>query len=124
MGQERRRSIRLDLRLPTTLKDLRTAVVEQAFTKDISGHGMCFLTHKTLAPGTRLSVAIKLPDLKTPLSFDTEVVWSRPSAEPPQRASPHQAEAGVRFVRIDPKDRTLIMLYARLHTLPPRSVTP
>ena len=124
MGRERRQSIRLGLQLPTTLKDLQTAAVEQALTKDISGHGMCLLTHTTRTPGTRLSVEIKLPDLKTPVTFDTEVVWSRPLAEPPQRASPHQAETGVRFVRIDPKDRTLIMLYARLHTLPPRSVTP
>jgi len=124
MGQERRRSVRLDMRLPTTLKDQRTASVEQAFTKDISGQGMCLLTRETLTPGAHLGVEIKVPDLKTPVAFDIEVVWSRPLADPPPRATPHQAEAGVRFVRIDPKDRTLIMLYARLHTLPPRSVTP
>ena len=41
-----------------------------------------------------------------------KVVWSQP------------AEAGVTFVQLDPKDRVLLMLYARLKALPPRSVIP
>jgi hypothetical protein len=124
MTQERRRSIRLGLRLPTTLHDQSSSTQQQALTQDVSGHGMCLLTNETLSPGTRLAAEVKLPDLKAPLAFDTEVVWSRPVAGPAPRATNPSVETGVRFVRIDPKDRALIMLYARLHTLPPRSVAP
>lgn len=119
MGKERRQSIRLSTRLSATFKDLSTGAVQRALTKDISGSGVCLVTEEMLEAGTPLAIEVTLPDRDAPIKFLADVVWSMPMIDPQQPSSHPPAETGLRFVSIDPKDRTLIMQYAQLHALPP-----
>ena len=118
MGVERRRTIRLSARLLTTFKQANSAAVERALTRDISGDGVCFVADKMLEPGTPLEVTLQLPDREGPVTFLGHVIWSRLSLDATHRGSPRTAENAVRFVSIHPKDRELIMQYAKLHALP------
>lgn len=85
MTQERRGSARLGMRLPATLTDVRSAAVQRAFTQNVSGKGLGFLTDALHELGTQGAVELKLPGLKAPLSFRVEVVWSRPTTDPTHR---------------------------------------
>jgi hypothetical protein len=112
MSQERRRSVRLNVQVPATIKRPDAAETQRVVILDISGHGMRLATEAALEPGTPLVVEVKLPNLRAPVAARVKVLWSRP------------AEAGVTFVQLDPKDRALLMLYARLKALPLRSLIP
>ena len=89
-------------------------------TKDIGGKGVCLVTvtEEEMAPGTPLAVEIRLPDRQAPIAFLGEVVWSMLLVEASARSKRPPAETGIRFVSIDPKDRALIMQFARLNALP------
>ena len=112
MSQERRRSTRINAQVPATVKRPDDSSTQRVVIMDISGDGMRLATEAALEPGTPLVVEVKLPNLRAPVAARVRVVWSRP------------AEAGVTFMQLDPKDRALLMLYARLKALPPRSVIP
>lgn len=117
-GDERRRSVRLRPRLTTIYKNLSTGRVRRALTKDVSGHGACLVTEDLLEAGTPLEIEIKLPDRASPVTFLAEVVWSGFQVDAAGRIG-SRAEAGVKFVSIDPKDHTLVMQFARFNALPP-----
>ena len=122
MEQERRQSTRLWSRLTTTFKFLTTGKVLHALTRDVSGVGVCLLTEDPLEVGTSLDVQIKLPDVTAPVTFAGEVVWSKPLTSATQSyIGEFAAETGVKFVRIDPKARSLILQYTTLNALPPES---
>ena len=122
MGEEQRRFIRVTNRLPSMFKIITTGKVRRALTKDISAGGVCFITEELLEPGTALEVELKLPDREAPIIFLGEVTWSRPIGPPPKSYQNPNSEAGIKFVSIDPKDRALIMQYAKLNA--PPSTTP
>ena len=114
MGQERRQFIRVHARLTTLIKPLKTAKVRRALTKDISGIGVCLVTEELCELGTPLEVEMRLPDYDAPVKFLGQVMWSKPIGEP-RKGQPPTAEIGLRVVSIDPKDRSLLMQYAKLN---------
>ena len=118
MGEEQRRFIRVPSRLNAIFKVVKTGKVRRALTKDISAGGVCFITEELLEPGTALEVELKLPDREAPITFLGEVAWSRPIGPPPKSYQNPTSEAGIKFVSIDPKDRALIMQYAKLNAPP------
>ena len=119
MDQERRRSMRIPIRLMVVFRNLNSGKVQRTLTKDIGGDGMCLITEGALEPGTKLEVEIKLPDRDLPTTAVTEVMWSRSVVEPRKSYELPTAETGMKFVRIDQKDVALIMQYAMLNALPP-----
>jgi len=123
MKPERRRSARLNVQIPATVKH-SDAKTQQATIKDISGHGMRLAMPGVVELGTRFAIEVLLPARKKPVTVQAEVVWSRPVDAPASGAAPASAEAGVKFVELHPKDRVLLMLYARLKTIPPSSIIP
>jgi len=120
MGQEQRHFIRITSRLNATFKIVKTGRVARALTKDISAGGICFVTAGILEPGTAVEVEMKLPDSETPVRFLGEVAWSCPIGHAKSYEDP-TGETGVKFISIDPKDRALIMHYAKLNAPPPSS---
>ncbi len=119
MGEERRRFIRVDMKLVTFLKVVETGKVQRSLTKDLSGVGLRLVTEQPLSPGTPLEVEMKLPDFDAPLTFTAEVVWSRPISEQRKSYEAPTAETGVRFVNVDAKVLSLIKQYAALNAPPP-----
>ncbi len=111
------------MQVPATIKRA-DAAAQQVVIADISGHGMRLATPGVLELGTRVAVEVMLPNRKSPVTVQAEVVWSRPTGSPASGTASCAAEAGVRFVELNPKDRAVLMLYARLKTLPPQSITP
>ncbi|MBI2103952.1 MAG: PilZ domain-containing protein [Candidatus Omnitrophica bacterium] len=122
MSPDRRRSGRLPVQIPATITR-PGAAAQRVMVQDISGGGMRLATPAILEGGTRIAVEIMLPDRKSPVTVQAEVVWSRPVDAAPGAASA-AAEAGIQFLQLDPKDRAVLMLYARLKTIPPQSPTP
>ena|SRR3989338_929015 len=118
MGEEQRRFIRVTGRLVAVVTIVKTKKVRRALTKDISAGGICFVTEEILELGTALEVELKLPDREAPIIFLGEVAWSRPIGPKPKSYQDPTAETGVKFVSIDPKERELIMQYAKLNAPP------
>ena len=83
-----------------------------------SGKGVCLVTEGVVELGTPLAVEIWLPDREKPIAFLGDVVRSVPVGTPRPGAKTPTAETGIRFVSIDPKDRALIIQFARLNALP------
>ena len=120
MGQEQRRFIRITSRLNASFKIVKTGRISRALTKDIGTGGIRFVTAEILEPGTAIEVEIKLPDSEAPVRFLGEVAWSRPIGHAKSYEDP-TGETGVKIISIDPKDRALIMHYAKLNAPPPGS---
>ena len=120
MEQEHRRFIRITSRLNASVKIVKTGRVARALTKDISSGGICFVTAEILESGTAIEVEIKLPDSEAPVRFLGEVAWSRPIGHAKSYEDP-TGETGVKIISMDPKDRALIMHYAKLNAPPPGS---
>lgn len=118
MGEEQRRFIRITSRLTAIVKIVKTGKVKRALTRDVSAGGICFVTEEILEPGTALEVELKLPDREAPVVFLGEVAWSRPIGPQPKSYQNPTGETGVKFISIDPKDRALIMQYAKLNAPP------
>ena len=121
MTDDKRQFIRLKTRLMTFYKVLETGKVWRALTQNIGGGGVCFIAEQLLKPGEALELEIKLPDRQQPITFSAEVVWSQPVQGESSTFRMQEAETGVRFVAIHPKDRALIMQYAAMNALPPSS---
>ena len=118
MGEELRRFIRVPSRLTAIFKVVKTGKVRRALTKDISAGGICCVTEELLEAGTAVEVELKLPDREAPITFLGEVAWSRPIGPTPKSYQNPTSEVGIKFVSIDPKDRALIMQYAKLNAPP------
>ena len=118
MREERRRFIRTTTRLLTFYKVPSTGQVRRALTRDISGGGLSCVTETLLKPGTALEVEVKLPDRETPITFTVEVVWSKPVGGESTNPQNQTAETGMKIVKINPKDQTLLVQYATLHAPP------
>ena len=118
MEGEQRQFIRVKERLLTLMTFLATGKVERALTRDIGAVGVCVMTERVVEPGTQLAVELQLPDRDTPITFLAEVRWSRLLSEPPETGTSMGAETGLRFVRVDAKDRSMMMQHAALHALP------
>ena len=117
--EERRRFIRASSRLTTVYKNLATGVVRRALTRNISEGGMCIITEALITLGTKLEIEVRFPDGTDPVTCVGEVVWSKPVDEQRKTYKNPTALNGVKFVEIDPKARTSLLLYARMNALLP-----
>ena len=111
------------MQLPATITR-PGAAAQRVMIQDVSGGGMRLATPELLELGVRIAVEVRLPDRKSPMTVQAEVVWSRSVDAPAPGEAPAPAEAGIQFLELDPKDRAVLMLYARLKTIPPQSQTP
>ena len=111
------------MQLPATITR-PGAAAQRVMIQDVSGGGMRLATPDILELGTRIAVEVVLPDRKSPVTVQAEVVWSRSVDSPAPGEAAASAEAGIQFLQLDSKDRAVLMLYARLKTLPPQSPTP
>lgn len=93
----------------------QTGRVLRVLTNDISGAGIRCTSDEPLPPGTPLHVEVQLPDGGVPIRLTARVAWSRAIEESRSRWGV-QYEAGIGFVEIAPKDRAIILHYARLAT--------
>ena len=66
-----------------------------------------------------MEIEVKLPDGQQPIKFLAEVAWSWPLTTAAGGVSKRSFVTGLKFVSIEPKDRDVIMQYARLNELPP-----
>ncbi len=118
MNEQRRRAVRVKLRLMAFMKVLGTGKVLRALTKNISGVGMLLVTEGMFEPGDKLELEITLPDRHTSIVCEAEVVWSRPTNAPHKSYAVPTSEIGVKLVNIDPKAQANLMQYARLNAMP------
>ena len=118
--EERRQFVRLDTRLEVTYTILPSEQAKTSLTKNISGGGICLFTEKELPSGTRLQVAMKLPDREQPVNFIAEVRWSEPYEVIGKTQRQRAVENGVRFVEIAPQDQDALMRHVILRLQPPR----
>ena len=116
--EERRSYSRVPSRLMIFLTPVQTGRVFRVLTHDISGAGIRCTSDESLQPGTSLHVEVQLPDGGVPIKLTAQVVWSRTREESRSRWGV-QYEVGIGFVEIAPKDRAIILHYARLATPEP-----
>ncbi len=116
--RDRRRAPRVELRWTLLYRIGDTQRTGMSLVKNFSAEGMRFVAEHPLEPGAQLDVTMSLPDRDEPIRFVGEVVWSL-ATQGTDRALPHGAhEVGIRFTRIDPKERALLMQYAMLYAPP------
>lgn len=118
MGRERRQSSRAPSRLTFVFTVRGTSEVRRALTKDVSGAGVCAVIEEQVRPGALLDVQLKLPDCEGSIAFVGEVVWNRPFYEGRRSFQDPKVKMGVAFAEINPKDRALIVHYAKTNALP------
>ena len=114
---ERRRLVRLESRLPTVFTVDQTTRELRAWTRDLGGAGVRFITEERLEPGTLSAMGLSLPYRDRPISFLAQVVWSRPTYEGRKSDQEPQVEVGVKFVKIAAPDRSAIVQYAKMSGL-------
>ncbi len=117
--EERRQFVRLDTRLEVHYTLLPEGRAKRTVTKDISGAGICLFTEEPLPAGTRLQVAMKVPDQETPIHFTAEVVWSESYEMVGKTERRRSVESGIKFVEVAPKDRESVMQHVILSLRPP-----
>ncbi len=122
--EERRRFVRLDTRLEISYSVLPSGASQRSVTKDIGGGGICLFTDHTLASGTQLQVAMKLPGREEPVHFIAEVMWSEPYEVIGKTERRRAVETGVRFVEIAPKDQEAVMQHVILNVQPHQESRP
>ena len=118
--EERRKFVRLDTRLNASYTVLPAGTSQRTVTKGVGGGGVCFFTERVLPPGSRLQVALKLPETEQPVNFIAEVVWSELYEVIGKEERRRAVETGVRFVEIAPKDQDAVMRHVILSLQPQR----
>ena len=105
-GKEKRRFLRVDVKLPVTYWSPASPDAKLSVTKDVGGAGICLLTNEALLKGIRVEVELELPEAKQPVRFVGEVVWCGPN---PQR--PRSFLIGISFLTIKPEDHQAVMRF-------------
>ena len=118
MTDERRQILRIQMKLTTFVKRLKTGQVQRALTRDLGGEGLCMIAEEPFERGTQVELKIKLPDRKTPIVGTGEVVWCKPLGPKDVDHGSMTSDIGVHFTAIDPNDATVLAQFARLHALP------
>ena len=120
--EERRRFVRLALRLPMHYTILPSGTSRHAVTKNISTDGLCFLRERMLAPGTTLQAAIRFPDRDQPVHALAEVVWNEPYTLVGKQEHHSAVEIGARFTEIAPQDRDRVTHHISLTMRSPHQI--
>ncbi|MBI2496286.1 MAG: PilZ domain-containing protein [Candidatus Omnitrophica bacterium] len=116
--EERRGEARVRQRLTVLFRALDGQRIGRALTKDIGADGVCLITEGVLEPGTQMELEVRFPDREQPITLAAEVVWSKLLDQPAKSYETPTAETGLKFVRIDPRDRSFIVQYVMLNTSP------
>jgi len=107
-GQERRKFARLDLALSISYSVVGSKEIpedpREALSSDVSIGGLRLMTPNKLENGTRLEVAIELPEEDEPLKADAEVVWQI-------KISDASFETGVLIKGMSVNDRSRFMSF-------------
>ena len=100
----RRASARTAIRQPATIVIGETAVAVQ--TLDLGPGGLCFLAHRPVGPGTRCTIAFRLPLAEGPVavSASLKVVYSSYQAA-------EQFKIGTVFTALDDETAGLLFRY-------------
>ena len=114
---ERRQFVRLESHLPTIFTVGQTKRERRAWTRDIGGAGVRFITEERLEPGAMLAMGVSFPYRDHPISFVAQVMWSRPTYEGRKSGQEPQVEVGVKFVKIAAPDRSAIVQHAKMSGL-------
>ena len=78
--QDKRRFVRLDKELSLTFERKGpTGILRgEGTTKNVSPTGLCFVTKALLGVGEKIAIALTLPHIPHPLSFEGRIKWTRP----------------------------------------------
>ena len=109
--EERRKFIRLGLRVNASYKVLETGESHEALTRNVGGGGISLFTEKKLDTDTMLSITITISDRNRPIEFTARVVWSGALILSEGDETPHLFETGVKFVDISPENHAMILQY-------------
>ena len=79
----------------------KKTLIEEVFTKDISGGGVGIRLGKPLKVGTRLKTVIYFPNDTRPVSSMSEVVWCRKVSHKGKASF----DVGIKHLKIIPRDK-------------------
>ena len=116
--EEGRQFVRLDTRLEISYSLLPSGKAKRGIAKNISGGGVCLFLEQVVPKGTRLQVAMKLPEREQPVNFTAEVIWCETYEIVGRTERQRAIEAGVRFIEIAPADQEAVMQYVILRMQP------
>ena len=108
--RERRKFIRLRAPIGVSYRHIKKGKRQRpqlTLIKDISGGGLCLLAKEELRAGDLLDIEIQIPHLSEPVRVVGEVAWYVPE----RGKGREDAEAGVRFRDVEPKDLHSIFEY-------------
>ena len=108
-GMERRRFARLEAKLTVSYRTLPVMRTATTMSRDVSGGGVRLHLDEPIAPNTLLRIEISWPGRRAPMRLVGKVVWCSPCLDTARHGKP--VEAGIRFMRISPKDRLAIIKY-------------
>ena len=118
--EERRQFVRLDTRLDMTYAVLPSGKAQRTVAKNISGGGACLFLEQSVPQGTRLQVAMKLPEREQTVDFTAEVVRCETYEMIGKTERQRAVEADVRFLEISPTDQKAVMQHVILRMQPGR----
>ena len=116
--EEHRRFVRFVSRMDVAYALLPAGVAQHTIARDISAGGLRLFMDKTLAPGTQLQVALRLPGREQPVNAIAEIVWSEASETFGRGESQRSVEVGVRCLEISPQDQEAITQFIEVSLRP------
>ena len=115
---ERRKTERIKTRLTTVFTVRGSSKEHRALTQDLGGNGMCFVLEERLRLGDLLEVKLMLPDVDQPIALVAEVIWTEQIEEVRKSYQDPRMRVGVKFTQLNPKDRELLVRYAKMNAVP------
>jgi c-di-GMP-binding flagellar brake protein YcgR len=115
---ERRRSVRVPVRLTVLYKIVGGKKLHRVLTNDIGAGGVSFMASEPLQPGTQLELEVTFPDYPTTITCKGEVVWTHEMSQQGRRYEDRLVKAGVKFLDISPKAQACIDQYVKLNAPP------
>ncbi len=99
---ERRKKQRLNIPLKVKYKWLaKKGILEEVFTRDISGGGMRIRVDKPFKKGGRLKALLYFPEEDKPINVITEVVWCKKR----KFKKKNKFDVGIKHVKVAAQDK-------------------
>ncbi|MCX6997203.1 MAG: PilZ domain-containing protein [Kiritimatiellaeota bacterium] len=100
--QERRRSVRINARLPVAYK--APQVEGHGWSLDISAEGLGLEITTRMEYGVSMELRIGLPDSQKPIEVEAKVFWQVENPQAAEDGSRH-FRTGLMFTHVSPEDR-------------------